>query len=72
VLAVGDVEGMARAVVRLLDDAAFRGRLVTAARVRLAERFDVRDMGPATVEVYRRAMFDRAGRRRARLAFPGR
>ena len=72
VLAVGDVEGMARAVVRLLDDAAFRGRLVTAARVRLAERFDVRDMGPATVDVYRRAMFDRAGRRRARPAFPGR
>lgn len=51
--AFGDVEGMAQAIVELLDQPARRAAMVEAARGRLAARFDVRVMGQALGDLYR-------------------
>lgn len=50
---VGDHDSLARATVELIDNRELRQSLVTAARVRLTELFDVRVQGAATAAVYR-------------------
>jgi glycosyltransferase involved in cell wall biosynthesis len=49
---VGDVGGMSRAVLELLDDSSRRAAMVAAARRRLAERFDVRSSARALGRLY--------------------
>jgi glycosyltransferase involved in cell wall biosynthesis len=62
----GDTEGLAQAVVELLDDPAGRQAMVAAARCRLAERFDVRLMGEALGELYAELTTGSGSRRRTR------
>jgi glycosyltransferase involved in cell wall biosynthesis len=50
---VSDVDGLAEAVVALLDDPLRREAMVVAGRARLAARFDVEAMGRALSDLYR-------------------
>lgn len=49
----GDIDGMARAVVELLESPHRRQAMVAAAHARLADRFDVVAMGAGHAELYR-------------------
>ena len=66
----GDPAALAGAVLALLDDPATAGRLTAAARQRVAERFDVRQMGEALGRVYVALLDRRAAARRTGLARP--
>lgn len=59
VVALGDVEATARAVVELLGDPASAATQVDAALQRLGEEFDVRCMGRATAAVYETTLANR-------------
>jgi glycosyltransferase involved in cell wall biosynthesis len=50
--AAGDIDAMANAVMAFLEDPGRRQAITTAARVRLAQRFDVRLMGAALADLY--------------------
>jgi len=50
---IGDAEGLAEAVLRLVDDPELRRRLGDAARRRVRERFDLSVVAAATGELYR-------------------
>ena len=54
--APGDVEGLAKALGRLLADPALAARLGAAARARFETRFGLRRMVDETVAVYERAL----------------
>ena len=61
IVAADDTDGLAGAVVGLLDDPERAAAMVVAARARLAERFDVREMGAALSQLYADVAY-RAGR----------
>ena len=52
----GDAAGLASAVVELLGDEALRSRLAGGAKARLADRFDVTEMGRRLAGAYRSAL----------------
>jgi glycosyltransferase involved in cell wall biosynthesis len=49
----GDAAALAAAVIRLLEDAPYRGAVIDAAGARLRERFDVKQMGESLGALYR-------------------
>lgn len=55
---IGDVEGLAAAVIDLLDDENKRVRLATSARERIRERFSLERMVEETESTYREALND--------------
>ena len=55
----GDSAGLAAAVIELLGDPALRARLAAAGAVRLADRFNVEDMGRRLAGAYERALNSR-------------
>ena len=57
----GDSDGLAAAVLELLGDPALRARLAGAATARLADRFDVEDMGRRLAGAYQMAFSSRLG-----------
>jgi len=63
VVAPGDAGAAAHAAIRLLEDGETRASMVGAARRRLAGRFDVRQMGRRTGELYRELLRSRPAAR---------
>lgn len=57
----GDVESLAAAIARFVDDSALRKRCIRAGRAVLRERFDVRTMAAHYADLYRRLATARAG-----------
>jgi glycosyltransferase involved in cell wall biosynthesis len=55
-----DPKGFAEAVIRLLDDAALRGRLGALARQTVAERFSAARMARKTADLYGRVLAEQA------------
>lgn len=51
-----DTEGMAKAVLRLLTDQPLAQRLVDASQKRIDERYTIRHMAEATIQVYAQAL----------------
>ena len=56
----GDVDSLALAIARVLDDATLRDRLGRAARQRVAEHFQRRSMGEKYTQVFHELITDRA------------
>jgi starch synthase len=67
-VAPGDIDGLARAIMGILDDPAAASRMGSAGRERVLERFTGRAMAESVWKVYLETAGDRRWRRGPRAA----